>query len=215
VAAEFEEKLVQLAWRNHPSNKVVIQNVVLAEKEKKQSAWSWLDDIYANGNLNEFTINPTPENTNNMFFPKYNFGVRISLGTLVRVPLETKIANDRLINSQNLVNEKKISVREDVLSNLERFKQYFAFRKYRQQLKDDFYTILLLDQQKYEKGEIEFERYRSVSHAYYTQSESVLEAETNLNATRIVIEGLIGIQMKDVEGFNEFIKKLDDSISLE
>lgn len=215
IPAEFEEKLVQLAWKNHPANKVVMQNVAIAEKEKKQAAWSWLDDIYANGNLNEFTINPNPETSANLFFPKYNFGVRVSLGTLVRVPIETRIANDKLINTQHLVNEKKISVREDVLSNLERFKQYFAFRKYRQQLKDDFYTIFLLEQQKYEKGEIEFERYRSVSHAYLTQAEDVRDAETNMNASRISIESLIGIRLKDVEGYDKFMSDLDASVTLE
>jgi hypothetical protein len=47
VTKNFEERLVQLAWKNHPSNRVVDQNVEIAQKEKAVARWRWLDDIYA------------------------------------------------------------------------------------------------------------------------------------------------------------------------
>ena len=51
IPSSFEERLVQLAWKNHPSNIIASQNVQIAGKEKKLAQWKWLDDIYANGNL--------------------------------------------------------------------------------------------------------------------------------------------------------------------
>jgi hypothetical protein len=51
----FEERLVQLAWRNHPSNKVVAQEVEMAQSMRSKARWSWLDNIYVEGNYNEFT----------------------------------------------------------------------------------------------------------------------------------------------------------------
>src|SRR5690606_22628995 len=88
TTVSFDEKLVQLAWRNNPSNRIVEENIRIAQKEKAIASWSWLDNIYAVGNLNEFTL----EGTNlerQIFYPRYNFGVRLSLGTFVKTPLES------------------------------------------------------------------------------------------------------------------------------
>src|SRR5258705_770156 len=130
VTKNFEDRLVQLAWKNHPSNRVVDQNVDIAQKEKAVARWRWLDDIYATGNLNEYTLHPRPD-ANNIYYPRYNFGIRVTLGSFVAIPLQTSAANGRLLNAEQLVNQKKLSVREDVLGNVERLKQYYKFIKIR------------------------------------------------------------------------------------
>src|SRR6267142_2066693 len=84
VPNSFEERLVQLAWKNHPSNRVVDQNVEIAHKEKVVARWQWLDNIYANGNLNEYTLHPNP-GAINVYYPRYNFGVRVTLGNFVTI----------------------------------------------------------------------------------------------------------------------------------
>src|SRR5688500_1214437 len=56
-SSEFEEKLVQLAWRNHPSNEVLRRQVKIAEYDVKQNNVSWLENIRISGNVNEFTLN--------------------------------------------------------------------------------------------------------------------------------------------------------------
>ena len=39
-AISFEEKLVQLAWQNHPSNKVAAQRVEQAQSQRAKAQWS-------------------------------------------------------------------------------------------------------------------------------------------------------------------------------
>src|SRR5258706_4541801 len=178
VTKNFEERLVQLAWKNHPSNRVVDQNVDIAQKEKAVPRWRWLDDIYATGTVNEYTLHPRPD-ANNTYYPRYNFGIRLTLGSFVAIPLQTAAANGRLLNAEQLVNQKKLSVREDVLGNVERLKQYYKFIKIREQIKEDFRTMYKDAEKKFSTGDINIERYRAAVQAYYDQSEQVIEAQTN------------------------------------
>lgn len=214
VTKNFEERLVQLAWKNHPSNRVVDQNVEIAQKEKAAARWRWLDDIYANGNVNEYTLHPKPDQ-NNIYYPRYNFGVRITLGSFVNIPLQVSAANGRMINAEHLVNQKKLSVREEVLGNVERLKQYYKFIKIREQIKEDFRTMYKDAEKKFSTGDINIERYRAAVQAYYDQSEQVIEAQTNYNGVKIALEGLVGVQLPDIEGYKEFISRLDAEIKID
>lgn len=215
VPNNFEERLVQLAWKNHPSNRVVDQNVEIAQKEKSVARWRWLDDIYANGNLNEYTLHPNTTGLTNVYYPRYNFGVRVTLGSFVNIPLQVSAANGRLINSVHLVNQKKLSVREEVLGNVERLKQFYKFIKIREQIKEDFRTMYKDAEKKFSTGDINIERYRAAVQAYYDQSEQVVEAQTNYNGVKIALEALVGLQLTDIEGYQEFISRLDAEVKID
>ncbi len=215
IPSSFEERLVQLAWKNHPSNKIALQNVQIASKEKKLAQWKWLDDIYANGNLNEYTINPAPDAPSNVFFPRYNFGIRVSLGTFVSTPLHSKIAGDQILNSENQVNERKLIVREEVLSNLEKMKQFYKFLKLREQIKEDFLVMYKDSEKKFSTGEIDIEKYRTAVQGYYGQAEKVVEAQANFYNSKITLEALIGVSLDDIEGYQQFIQKLDSEIRID
>ncbi len=215
IPSSFEERLVQLAWKNHPSNIIASQNVQIAGKEKKLAQWKWLDDIYANGNLNEYTINPAPDAPSNVFFPRYNFGIRISLGTFVTTPLHSKIASDQVVNSENQVNERKLIVREEILSNVEKMKQYYKYMKLREQIKEDFLVMYKDSEKKFSTGEIDIEKYRMAVQGYYGQAEKVVEAQANFYNSKITLEALVGIDLTDIEGYQQFIQKLDSEIRID
>src|SRR5690606_33252366 len=90
-ASEFEEKLVQLAWRNHPSNEALRREVNIAGYNVKQNNASWLENIRITGNMNEFTINKASDPFGRAaFYPKYNFGASVSLGTFFTIPYNIK-----------------------------------------------------------------------------------------------------------------------------
>lgn len=208
-AASFEEQLIRLAWKNHPSNKIVTQNVSISIKERKLAQWKWLDDIYANGNLNEYTLNPAPDGSSNVFFPRYNFGVRFSIGTFITTPLNSKVASEKVLNSENLVNERKILVRENVLANCEKLKQYYKNLRLREQIKEDFLVMYKDAEKKFSTGDIDIEKYRQAIQGYYGQAEKVVEAESTFNSARIALEAFIGVPLTEIEGYQEYIRKLD------
>lgn len=215
---EFEERLVQLAWKNHPSNKVVVNDVDIALKERNLARWRWLDDIYANGNLNEYTLNPqsqTGVTPTNVFFPRYNFGIRVSIGTFVTTPIQSKIATARVAQSEHAVNEKKLTVREEVMVSVERLKQNYKVIRIREQVFEDYRTMYINAEKKFQIGEVSIEDYRTATQAYADQKESVAEAQANYNATRFALESLIGVSITDVKGYAEFIAVLDAAAKLD
>src|SRR6185295_14317900 len=108
-----------------------------------------------------------------------------------------------------LENQKKLTVREDVLGNVEKLKQFYKFIKIREQIKEDFRTMYKDAEKKFSTGDINIERYRAAVQAYYDQTEQVVEAQTNFNGVRITLEGLVGVQLQDIEGYQEFISRLD------
>lgn len=207
-AISFEEKLVQLAWRNHPSNKVVTQKVELAQSMRSKARWSWLDNIYVEGNYNEFTGKDEIDPLARSFYPQYNIGVRLPLSTFVQTPLNAQIANDQVLISEFDVNTKKLEVRETVLLAVERLKERFKVVKLRERIQEDYFLMFQSSEKKFKAGEITLETYRGTSQAYYMKEEEIIEARSIFNQQRIALEAMIGVELKDVDGYVQFIDRL-------
>lgn len=204
----FEERLIQLAWRNHPSNKVVTQRVDMAQTQRAQARWSWLDNIYLEGNYNEFTGKDDVDDIARAFYPRYNIGVRLPLSTFAQTPLNAKVANDRLLMTEYEVNQKKLEVRQDVLLAVERLKERFKIIKLRERIQEDYFLMYQSTEKKFRAGEISLDDYRSTSQAYYLKEEEIIQARSLFNQQRIALEAMIGLELKDVDGYVQFIDKL-------
>ncbi len=204
----FEEKLVQLAWQNHPSNKVASQRVELAQTQRAKAQWSWLDNIYLEGNYNEFTGDEEIDPVAQAFYPRYNVGIRLPLSTFIQTPLNTKAANNHVLISEFDLNSKKLSVRQEVLLSVERLKERFKIIKLRERIQEDYFLMFQSTEKKFKAGEITLEVYRDASQAYYLKEEEIIEARSIYNQQRIALEGMIGVELKDVEGYVQFIDRL-------
>jgi outer membrane protein TolC len=212
----FEERLVQLAWQNHPSNKVLTQTVQALNKEKKLAAYSWLDNFMFVANANQFTLNPETDILNrSAFYPRYNLSLRLSLGTFFLTPIETKLANDDLIVGKYKVDEKKISVRSNVLTGVEQLKQGYKILRLRVRLKEDFLLMYKKSEKSFSLGEVSIDQYRQASQAYYGRAEAEINAQSEFNQNKIYLEQLIGVQLEDVEGYSDFLIKLNQEINID
>ncbi|HTE29498.1 MAG TPA: TolC family protein [Chryseolinea sp.] len=207
-AISFEEKLVQMAWRNHPSNKVAVQKVEQAQTLRSKARWSWLDNIYVEGNYNEFTGKDEIDAVARAFYPRYNIGVRLPLGTFVQTPLSAQAANDQVLISEYNVNSKKLEVRENIMMAVERLKEKFKIVKLRERIQEDYFLMFQSAEKKFKAGEVTLESYRQTSQAYYLKEEEIIQARSSFNQQRIEIEAMIGVELKDVEGYVKFIDRL-------
>jgi outer membrane protein TolC len=159
--------------------------------------------------LNEFTIEPN-SNERSTFYPRYNFGVRFSLGTFVQTPLETKIANDKSVNAVHMVNQQKLVIREEVLVSLEKLKEAYKIIKLRQFVKEEFYQMYKEAEKKFQTNEVNLERLRASLQEYYSRSEDLIIAQSTFNQERLNLEAIIGVKLEDVEGYSAFVAKLDE-----
>lgn len=207
-AISFEEKLVQMAWRNHPANKIVAQRVEQAQTLRSKARWSWLDQIYLQGNYNEFTGKEEIDAVARAIYPQYNVGIRLPLGTFVQTPLSAKAANDEVVMSEYAVNATKLQVRQDVMLGVERLKERFKIVKLRERIQEDYFLMFQSTEKKFKAGEVTLEAYRATSQAYYQKEEEIIQARSAFNQQRIELEAMIGVELKDVEGYVQFIDRL-------
>lgn len=195
----FEEKLVQLAWRNHPTNEALRREVNIAAYNVKQSNTSWLDNIRLSGNLNEFTINKAADPFGRAaFFPKYNIGASISLGTFFNVPYTIKKNRESLIISQANVNAQKLAVRNEVLKLYNEFMMRERIYKLQSQALLDNETSHKLAEQRFRRGEIDFATYSTSLVAYNEAMIAHLEAERDYKNAELDLEEWIGMRLEDV-----------------
>ncbi|WKN42329.1 TolC family protein [Tunicatimonas pelagia] len=193
------ERLVQLAWQNYPDNEIVQRQAVIAKKNVSLSKWSWLDNLTASGNLNEFTISPpegTDDNFNN-FFPRYNFGARISLDIL-NTPTRVRVAKEELNIAQAEVNKQKLQIRAIVYRLHEEYKIAKQMYEIQSQSSEDSYTMYTLAEQNFREGEIGVEEYTKAGELYNAEKIKLIRAESNLVLARVNIEELIGVSLSAV-----------------
>jgi outer membrane protein TolC len=197
--SDFAEKLVQLAWKNHPTNEMIRREVNIAGYEVKKSAVSWLDIIHVQGNLNEFVLNPGNDQLGRAaFFPKYNVRADISLGMFFTIPYTTKQNRERLIVTQSQVNARKLEIRSVVISAYNEYLFREKVFKIQSQLVLDNETSHKLVEQKFKNGEITFENY-SLSLSHFSQINiAQLEAEKNYRNAKLSVEQLIGMRLEEV-----------------
>jgi outer membrane protein TolC len=198
-SSDFSEKLVQLAWKNHPSNEVFRREVNVAMYEVKKSSAEWGDIVSFQGNLNEFVLNPGADPYSRaMFFPKYNLRAEVSLGMLFRIPYNVKQNRERVVIAQSQVNAQKLQVRNTVLRSYNEYVMREKIYKIQTQLALDSETSHKLVEQKFKNGEITFETY-SASQTTFSQIQlAQLDAEKELRNAKLDIEELIGMKLEDV-----------------
>jgi outer membrane protein TolC len=201
---EFAEKLVQLAWKNHPANDVLRREVTVSAFEVKKSSVQWLDIIHVQGNVNEFVLNPNADFvTNNgfprsSFYPKYNVRGNISLGMFFTIPYQTKQDRERLAIAQSNVNVRKLEVRNLVMKSYNEYVLREKVYKITSQLILDNETSHKLIEQKFKSGEATFDVYSASLTNFSQMTINQLSAERDYKNAKLDLEQLIGMKLEDV-----------------
>lgn len=207
----FEERLLQIAWKNGPLSKEAVLKAEIANYETKAATWSWLNDISAVGNLNEFTLNPNDpvQSQRAQFFPRYNFGLRVSLGTFFLTPLKAKEARTKELVQVYEIDRRKLELREEVMGLVQRLVEQYLVLKLRSRLSEDLLIMYQESEKKFSAGQISIDQYRAASQAYYIREETVILAKSQFNQRKLELEGLVGLKLEDVQGYQEFLDRAE------
>lgn len=192
----FEEKLVYLAWKNNPSNEVVKREYEISKYNKVRANWEWLNIFQASYNINEFTIDPTPETEDRaLLYPKYNVGARLNFGTFVEVPMNIKIAKEEKKIALANIDAQKINLRAAVLTAYQNYllaKEILAMQTVST---EEAFSRFSLSEQRFKNGEITLEQYNEAVEGYNAERRNSLTAEANANIRRIELEAFIGVPL--------------------
>lgn len=196
---DFSERLVQLAWRNHPNNEVFRKEVDIGNYATRQSAAAWLDIFRATGNLNEFTLSPQSDVFGrSAFWPRYNLSASISLGQFISIPLQTKMNRAKAVQAQANLNAQKLAVRNAVLKAYNEYIMREEVYKVQSQLLLDNETAHKLVEQRFKNGETNFETYSASLASYSSMNIARMDAEKNYKNAKLDLEQLIGMRLEDV-----------------
>jgi outer membrane protein TolC len=200
---DFAEKLVQIAWRNHPGNDAIRREVTVAAQAVKQSSAQWLDIFTVRGNLNEFTINRMATGQEvyygrSTMYPRYNFGATVSLGQFISIPATTKMNRERAKIAEANVNSQKLIVRNTVLKAYNEYVLREKIYKVQSQLLMDNETSHKLIEQRFKNGETNFETYSLSLNNYSNVTVGHLESERDYKNAKLDLEQLIGMRLEDV-----------------
>ncbi len=196
---EFSEKLVQLAWNNHPSNDNVKEDVEIARLDYRLTKRNWLDNFRMSGNLNEFNIDPSRDIRNrSQFLPRYNFSISFALGELINDPLLHKQLKTRVEISENNVNVAKLAVRRDVLQAYNDYLMMEEIYKLQRLAMDNAETNHAIIEESFEQGEETYERYNNSSSNLNQRRITILQAERDFKNSKLILEEMIGVPLEYV-----------------
>jgi len=206
----FREKLLEIAKVNSPDTKIAAQEVNASQHAKQIEKMSWLQDIYGVGNINEFTINPTNDTQNRaQFFPRYNFGIRVSLGTIFLTPLKVRAANDEVVKRKLEAGKALLTLKENVYAGVEKLEE--AYKKYRIKnwILQDYQDLAIQAKTKFNNGEIQLDKLQAASDAYYAKLQDQLTAQSDLNQIKFTLESLVNMKLESIPEYRHFLEAID------
>jgi len=197
---KIEERLVQLAWRNSPEANRGERFIVVAGKQIKLAKNTWLNNIAASGNLNQFVVENALGSQSNIpnLFPLYNFGVNIPFGVFSQRRNSVAIAKEQKAIAEDDVNRLKLDIRAQVLSRyrvyLIRKESMEIQREILQEVTVRFKGVQLL----FREGKAKFEEYDQATQAYNSERLRKVSVEGELALAKIELERLIGLRLEQV-----------------
>ena len=195
-AVDLQEYLVQLAWLNSPDGHIALDEVLNAKDRAKNTKLEWLRDIQATFNLNEANLRTKQSDTSgadNIFFPRYNFGLNFSPYNIISQKGKNNISKRDIKIAEEKVLSKKMAVRAETLSRHAQFKMANNVLVARRQVEQEAKSAFVLIEQQYRTDEKTFEDYTAASSNYYQAQEARIRSENEVLQAQIRLEEIIGV----------------------
>ncbi|MDR3714972.1 MAG: TolC family protein [Puia sp.] len=196
---DIREKLVQLALQN-PTFEIADRTVAIMQYTLRLQKNSWLSAISAQGNLNEFSIDPKAAggNSNSLYYPKYNFGLSIPMDIFTRTSNNIKIARENYMIAIAQKNDKYRQIKLEVLSKYEDYILAKENLQFQIQIAQDEYASYKRTSQDFSDGLIKLEDLNLAYRSWVLQQTRRLTLQRDFNVTKLQIEQMIGVKLDDV-----------------
>jgi outer membrane protein TolC len=195
----FADKLVLIALENDPVMEISSNKEQIAKINTNKAKWDWLNMVSIAGNINEFTINPDAAGDvvgNNLFYPRYNFSIRIPLGIFGTNSADVKM--NRLMWDNSLVSarERKIALRQEVLTLYENYKLYEILIGLQNEKVEDANSYYKSVEQEFGEQAVDIEILKSASFSYNEELERKYNLIYKQKATKIALESYLGMSLE-------------------
>jgi outer membrane protein TolC len=198
---DIRERLVQLALQN-PQYEMVDHAATAAGYQINIAKSAYLNMFSAQGNINEFTINPPKTNGNTTYpyyYPKYNFGVNVPFDIFSRTSNTVKIAKENQYIANAAKNEKFREIKADVLTKYENYLLAKQLVDFQSKLTQGEYATYKRAESDFAENLIKLDEVEKAQRSYILEQVKSLTLQKDLNVTKIELEKVIGVKIEDVE----------------
>ncbi|GAA3944705.1 hypothetical protein GO495_31200 [Chitinophaga oryziterrae] len=199
---DIQNKLVQLAYSN-PSIKIRDYEKDKTVSELHKSGANWLNYVTVSANLNEVTLKTykstnTTDIRNQIYYPLWNVGINVPLGSLTGKANDVKIARK---NVDIATAEQEVAKRQVKAMVLSKYHDYLMTKEMltlQNEVTEDDYTAFQTAETKLASGSISYESYTTTSQRYNDDRNKKLSLERDLSNVKLEIEEIIGVRLEDV-----------------
>ena len=191
----IEEQFVKIVWENSPVRKTNIKNSEILKSTIRSSRLSWLNGIFISTNINEFTIDP-PANRNN-FYPRYNFGYRLSYGDISGSVSNTKQGKLQLSNNDYLQEMDSIRIRSEFLRRFENLKYTEELLKLSGEKLTNINRELEIVEKEFSEGTKELSEYNRMLDLHRVAVAEEARVKHEHSTAIINVEEIIGISLEE------------------
>jgi outer membrane protein TolC len=194
---DIREKLVQLALQN-PTYEVADRTVAVMDYTLRIAKGSWLGMLTAQGNMNEFSIDPKAAGNTAVLYPKYNFGLVVPFDIFSKNTNNIRVARENYMIAIAQKNDRYRQIRLQVLTDYEDYIVAKEKLQYQIQITNDEFIVYQRSEKDYTDGIIKTEDFNISYKSWVNEMSRKLDMQRNFNVSKLVIEQMIGVRLDDV-----------------
>lgn len=196
----IKERLVELAL-NNPQMRIAGYQQDKTGYEITKANAAWLNYVTASVNLNEVTTGiykNDAANGRNIYYPLWNVGINVPLGSLITKPAEVKIAKKNKAIAEEQKEGIARLIKRQVLSLYEEYQNKVDLLQMQTELTDDDAAAFATVEEKFSGGGISYQEYSIASKALNEQQVRQKILQKEVNVLKLEIEEMIGVKLEEV-----------------
>jgi outer membrane protein TolC len=180
----------------HYRIKIADDNVRYTQQEMDKVKLSWMNNINASFNLNEFSLQNSLFQQQNSFFPRYNFSLSLPLGFVATKKKEIQMAKT---NNQRSIDIRELEIQQLKEAVIQEYQNYVSntyLLEIHQLTLQDEKMILDKASQSFESNQIDIEAYTNYTRRYNEILTKKVTLLRDLNSSRYRLEAYLGMELE-------------------
>ena len=200
MPTEYEERLVQTAWRNLPNNRVAEARVKQAGEMHLQARRSWYTDIvlFAQTNFTDYGAGTGSQPTITAVPSGLGAGLSFNLGQFVNYGSRVRHTRQSVVVAQEDLNYQKHFMRSETIKRWQSFLMYRNLMKSQLELANEQEMTLKVMKLNFETGQVPVEEFAKIQKAYADAAQLVLTSRHNMFSAKAYLEEWIGVKLEEV-----------------
>lgn len=200
LPSEYEERLVQTAWRNLPTNRVAEARVKQAGEMHLQARRSWYTDIvlFAQTNFTDYGAGVGSRPTVSAVPSGLGAGLSFNLGQFVNYGSRVRHTRQSVVVAQEDLNYQKHFMRSETIKRYQSFLMYRNLVKSQMELANEQEMTLKVMKLNFETGQVPVEEFAKIQKAYADAAQLVVTSKHNMFSAKAYLEEWIGVKLEEV-----------------